>query len=1027
MLSIWSFFVQKKSFTYLLVISLVFAGLFSVIAIPKESAPEVQIPIAIVTTVLPGGSADDMEKLVTNTIEERLSSGLDDVKKITSTSGNSVSSIVVEFNADADLEKSIQKVKDEVDIAKRELPGEAEDPVVSEVNFVDQPVLLFSVSSDLPITELIRLADMVEDEIKAIPGVSRVVKSGIPQREVQVIVSKEALNNFGIQITDVVRALSLANSSIPVGDIQVDGIEYAVRFEGDIENTSEIADIAIATGDGRPVYIRDIAFVSDGVSKATSFSRTSIGGSLSEQSVSFAVFKTHGGDVTRLTSAVRERLSDLQETILIDSEVLSSFDTGEFVKDDLKTLSFTGLQTIILVMIILFLAIGWRASLVAGSAIPLSFLIAFIGLSASGNTINFVSLFSLILAVGILVDSAIVVTEGMYKRVAEDGNKVTAAYNTLREFHWPITSGTMTTVAVFAPLFFISGVTGEFIASIPFTIIFVLLASLFVALAIVPLFASIVLRADRQVSTFSAAQEYYFMRLQTWYKKKLLSVLGVRKRERNFIVGIMLLLVVSIAFPITGIVDVIFFPDGDEDFLFVDIEGREGTTLGETDLLARAVEDILIQNDVIASFTTTVGASSSFSESSSSGSRFANMTLILSEDRKKTSLEIVTDLRSDLRNIPHADVRVFQPSGGPPAGAPVLVTFLGDDTVELEAVAIRARDILKGIPGTTEVDSSIRSDGIDFVFRIDRAKAAEAGQSPSSIAGILRTAVHGTTATTIQKNGEDIDVVVKLNVNADYLDPHDTTRTTADAIRFIEVQTQNGPVLLGSFLDTYVEKSTAYIRHEDRKRVASVTSELEDGIVASSIVSAFEEKKDELLLPTGVTMNIGGETEDVDQSFRDMFVALIAGMVLILAILVLQFNSFRYAFYIISVVPFTLIGIFAGLAISRLPLSFPSIMGFIALAGIVVNNSIILIDVMNRLRVAHPSMPIRDVVLEGASSRLRPILLTTLTTVIGIVPLTYASALWAPLAFAIMFGLSFAVLITLVLIPILYDRWPGKI
>ena len=362
----------------------------------------------------------------------------------------------------------------------------------------------------------------------------------------------------------------------------------------------------------------------------------------------------------------------------------------------------------------------------------------------------------------------------------------------------------------------------------------------------------------------------------------------------------------------------------------------------------------------------------------------------------------------------------------------MFIQFFGDNLNDLEVSAQNAEILLKDIEGTREVTTSILGDNIEFVLKVDRAKVVEVGLDLMTVAQTLRTAIHGATATTIHKDGEDIDVEVKLNLNSNFRTPHDTSNTTMDAIRQIEIETPNGAVLLGSLTTATIEKSPALIRHEELDRYESVSSEVVDGAVVKDIVKEFKERVAEINLSEGVIYKIGGESEDVDQSFRDMFVALIVGMLLVVSILVLQFNSFRYAIFIIAIVPLSLIGIFAGLTISGKPLSFPSMMGYIALSGIVVNNAIILIDVINHLRrknvdVARPHfMTLRDIVIEGSASRLRPIILTSLTTVIGIIPLTYASDLWSPLAFAIIFGLSFASIITLLLVPILYNRWPGK-
>jgi len=1003
-------------------------GSYSIINLPRESNPEVQIPVAVVTTVFPGSTAEDVEKLITNKIEEDLNNNLDELNKLTSTSKSGVSSVVAEFNADADIEASIQKVKDEIDKVKPDLPQDAEDPIVSDVNFVDQPIMIVSVSSDLPVTEFITLSDQIEDELKSVKGVSKISKSGIPEKETQVIVNKEQLHNFGLNITDVLRAIAQANSAVPVGSIEMDGVEYNVKFEGDIKDPSQIRDLAILNSQGKTIYVRDLAFVSDGVSHPLTYSRISVNSEPSQQAVSFAVFKKRGGDVTRIASDVRDKVEDLKGGLLKDSQTLVSFDSGKYVERDLSNLTNTGVQTIILVMLLLFLAIGWRESIISGLAIPLSFLVAFIGLFASGNSINFVSLFSLILAVGVLVDSAIVMTEGIHTNILRGLSKKESAIKTIKEFNWPLISGTMTTVAVFAPLFFISGTTGQFIKIIPFTIIFVLLASLFVALGIIPLITTIFLKKKNGYeSNFQKKQEDYTKKIQGWYKNILEKFLGDRKKENRFFLAMIIGLILALSLPITGLVKTTFFEQEDADFLAVEVEKPEGTTLEQTDLSVREVEEMLYGEPDVESFVTTVGRTSSFSNESVAGEKYGNITVILKDDRERTSTEVLNSISDKVKSIRSATVSVSEPNNGPPQGAPVLVKFFGDNLDDLEKAVLVGEEALKNIDGTIYVKNSMRNNGSEFVIKVNEAKASEFGINSSQIAQILRTAIHGSTATTIKSQGEDIDVIVKLNLNSNYTDPHDTNNTNIEAIKQTEIQTQKGPILLGSIVDVSLERSNSAISHEDRQRIATASSQLKEGYTATEITAQFKEKIKDYKLPEGVSFKIGGESEDVDQSFKDMFVALIAGMVLVLSILVLQFNSFKQAFFIIAIVPLSLIGIFLGLLITKSTLSFPSIMGYIALSGIVVNNSIILIDVINSLRKQNPEENLKELIIRGAVSRLRPIILTTVTTIIGIFPLTYVAALWSPLAFAIIFGLAFAVLITLLLVPILYNRWPGKI
>ncbi len=1030
MYSIWSFFTLHKSFSYLVLIALVGFGSAALITIPKESAPEVQIPIAIVSVALPGASALDIEKLITNKVETALNNSLEDVKKITSSSQEGFSTVVIEFLPSANIDDSVRDVKDEVDKVKPELPSDATDPLVSDVNFVNQPIITIAIGSDLPSSELVELADAVEEEIKKVEGVSDVTIGGYRDRETQVIVRKEALETYGLRLIDLIGVIGRANSTFPVGNILVDDIAYNVQFEGDIDTPSEIANIAVASKNGQPIYVRDIATVVDGLEEARSISRISLNGEPSTSALSIQVFKRSGGDITKITEAVKARIDSLKQEggILSDAKTLIVFDNGTELNDDLTSLGLSGFQTVVLVMISLLLVIGWREAFIAGSAIPLSFLLAFIALEATGNTLNFVSLFALILAVGVLVDSAIVMVEAINRnlRLYPEEDKVRASLRAVKEFSAPITSGTLTTVAVFLPLFFISGVTGEFIASIPFTIIFVLIASLIVAVAFVPLFASVALNR-RESSKFELLQIEKFDAVEAWYRRLLEGIIGNKKYERMIIWGITISFFTAMLFPVLGLVKVEFFPAGDSDYIIVEIELQEGSPLSNTDLEARKLEEILYEYTVIDSFVITIGESSAFSgsQSVSSGTKFANAFIRLNTDRNITSQELSEVLRNEVAKIGTSQVRVSQIDNGPPVGTPMLVKFFGDDLAELDAVVNQASDILEDIDGAADVVTSAKNDGTQFIVTVDPIKASSLGLDVATISQTLRSAVSGITATSIIVGDKDIDVVVKMNLNPNYLDAHDTDRTTIDALSQISIQTPNGPVLLGSLINVSLAKNNTVIQHEGLKRIASIGSQISaDGNLAE-VSSEFERRAAEELDLGNVTMKIGGENEENQQAFIEMFYALIVGLVLMLAILVYEFGSYRHALYVLSVTPLALIGIMIGLLVTGKALSFPTLMGFIALMGIVVNNSIILIDTLNAMRRSDPNRDIREIILLGSASRLRPIFLTTITTVIGMVPLTYADALWAPLAWAIIFGLSFSVVLTLVLIPILYSRKPG--
>lgn len=1010
--------------------SLVLCGLYSLLDISKESSPEVVVPVGIVSTVLRGGSGEDVEKLVTNKLEEEISN-VENIDKVTSSSREGISVITAQFLASADIEKSIQDLKDAVDRAKRELPADAEDPFVSKVNFSEQPILILSISQDLSPAGLTKLGDDLEKELKKIKGVSKVDISGTRKKEVQVVVRKDKLASYGLSLNQVVGAIQGANASFPIGTITVTGVDYPIKFSGSIDEPNQVPDISLTAPNGTLVYLRDIAFVADGLEMPKNFSRISIKGEPSQNAITLTVYKRSGSDITVVGEAVKEKIKELQSSMLTGAQVVISFDGGDQVKKDLKELTRVGLETVTLVMIVLFLTIGWREALVAGLSIPLSFVIAFIGLYISGNTINFISLFSLILAIGILVDSGIVVAEAIHTRIKLYGDVEKAAIASIKEYAWPLIAGTMTTVAVFAPLFFLSGVTGQFISSIPFTIIFVLIASIFVALGMVPLLATIITKESATKNKFTELQEEWFIKSQTWYKKFLGSMLDSRKLQNRFLNSLAVGLVLVFMLPVVGLLKVQFFPQDNQDFLYVSVERQQGTPLTDTDLTVRKVEEILYDEKDVESFVTTVGASSVFSNSGSgAGTKLANITVMLDKKRELTSTEIMERLREHLKPINDAIVKVDQGNNGPPTGAPVVIKFKGNNLEELSLLGDKAEELLKTIPGTRDIETSLRDNGTQFELIIDKAKAAEYNLSAASIAQLLRASISGVTASTIKKQGSDIDILVKSDLNTNFVHPEDSNKATVDAIKQIVVSTPSGSILLGSLITTKVSESRAVISHEDQKRIVSVSSQLEGKATAVEVVNVFKEKEQELKAGPDVEIDYGGENEEVERTFKEMFLALVAGMVGMLAILVLEFNSFRFSLYLLFTIPLSLIGVLGGLTITGQPLSFSSMLGLIALAGVIINHAIILLDsILHKLDAEKDKenpLKLREVIIESSAIRLRPIVLTTITTVVGMIPLAGVSALWGPLAFAIMFGLMFAMLLTLVLIPMFFYRYPGK-
>lgn len=1022
--SIWNFFLEKRAFTVFTMIALILAGLVATLAIPKESSPEVKVPVGIVVTALPGASAADVERLVTNKIEDNIKN-VANIDKVTSSSQSGVSVITANFIASADIDKSIQDLRTAVDRSKGDLPSEAKEPSVTEVNFADQPIFIVGVSTDIAPVALTDLGKSVKDDLERIPGVSNVDVVGTRDHESSIILDKDALARNNLRVEQVIGALAGANAALPSGDITVGEVSYPVQFQGDIKTPSELPDININTPTG-VVALRDIATVIDGYAKPVTISRLSADTpkdhGVTANSLTLMVHKKSGGNVVALTKTLRNRIDELKKTTLAGSNVVVTFDRGELVAKDLRELSRTGAETVALVMIVLMITIGTREALIAALSVPLSFVIAFIALWATGNTINFISLFSLILAIGILVDTGIVVVEAIHTRRERGMETDQAAKEAIEEYAWPLIAGTMVTIAVFVPLFFLSGVTGKFVSSIPFTLIGVLLASIFVALGNVPLLTIFLTSSKHAPSKIHAYRELLWHKIDLWYRAFLGAILINRKYWRTFLVTLYTFFVIALSLPALGLVKSVFFPSGDTDFIYVNVELPQASTLSQSDKVAAEVEKIIAQNRYVTSFVTTIGETSSFDNSGSKvNEKFASITVNLTKERKKDATDSSDAIASDLRNkvaaIADGKISVMTPSNGPPSGAPIVVKIQGDNLNDLAVATDKLTRVLETIPGTRDVASSLSNDGTEIDLSIDREKASQYGLTASNVATTLRAAVSGIKATQIRMNGTDIDVRVTMNLNSSFVNPEDTTKTDVNAIRDIPLATPKGIINVGSLLSASAGRNTAAITHEQSKRQMTVSAYIAQGANAIEATNAFRKAAEKVDLPKNVSVNFGGDDEEIKRTQSEMGIALVSGLVLMFSIVLLAFNAVRATLRLIVIVPLSIAGVMVGLALMGQPLSFTSMLGMIALGGVIINHGILLTDTMTRMKKRADQNP-DHIVLDAAAERLRPIVLTTITTVIGMIPLTMVNAMWAPLAWGIAFGLTFATVLTLIFIPL---------
>jgi multidrug efflux pump subunit AcrB len=1048
----WNFFLRNRKFTFLIFLAILLVGLTSTVLIPRESNPEVDIPVAVVTIALPGAGAAEIEELVLRPAEDRILA-MEKIDTLTATAQPGAATLFVQFEADADGEAVTADLKDKMDEVKPDLPEDALDPQVSKISFDNEPVLTVAVSGPYDRTQLKGYGESLKAAIERVPSVSKVELIGGVERQVRVVVDRAQLDRYGLAIGQVTSAIGQANADIPVGTIETAGENYSIRFAGRLTDPNQIPDLPLAARGPAPVYVRDVATVVDGYREPTSLSRLSVGGSEPRPAVTLRIYKSPGGNIIEMIDRINEEMAALAATELPADLVLKSLeDRAQFIRDDLGQLTGSGLQTVLIVFLLLFIFLGRREALLAGLAIPTTFLLGIAILNAIGYTLNFLTLFSLILSLGILVDSAIVVVESMHVLIRQGRSSQEAAFETVRKYKLSLASGTLTTIFIFLPMVLTSGIMGQFIRSIPITVTVVLLSSLVIALGIVSTLGIGWLKqrpdepadAETAVSRWCARWRWLCRhwepqlkrlasqrreRIDAWrerYAEYLRGILPNRRWQRRFAAVLTLLFVVSLALPATGLLQVNMFPPSDQDTIYVSLELPVGSSLADTDAALAVTEAALAADPRVESFTTTVGSGSV------SGSHLASLIVNLQPDNPDGSLLISQQYRTRLATAYAAaprpvTVSITQMGMGPDDTPPVELRVVGDDLDQVEATAREYQTVLAAIPGTYDVKTDIEESNGELVVAIDRAKAQLYGLSAVQVAGVLRNAVYGSKATAIQVGDDDIEVTVMYRLDGvDESDPAaKTNRADISSVSTISVPTPRGDVPLSTFITPELAGARAAIRHQEGDRAITLTARTEAGVNARQVLQQFQADPAVQQPPAGVTLSYGGESEEIAQSFGDMFRAMILGIIMIAALLVWQFRSYRQPLFILATIPLALIGVLPGLTLIGMPLSFPGFIGVVALSGIVVNNAIILIDEINKARLVR-GLPTEQAVVKAAKSRIQPILLTTITTVVGVLPLALSNPTWGPLGFSIVFGLVFSTVLTLVVVPLLYNRFAEK-
>ena len=1028
--------IGSSTTVFVLIAMIVIGGLISYSRLPREAAPDIAMPIVIISTPYFGVSPSDMETLVTQPLEQEFKA-LRSLKKMTSTSAESVSLVTLEFEPDVVIEDALQKVRDKVDKAKPELPPDAEEPEIIEVNASDWPVMIANVSGAMDPLRLKELAEDIKDDIEKIPGVLRVDIAGGVEREIHVEAEPEKLRYHKVSLNDVINVLRAENVNLPGGNIEVGSMKYTVRVPGEFENVQMIEDLVLKAPDGNPVYIRDVATVIDTFKEQETTSilsnwtqRDGEKQVITQTNVSLSIIKRGGENIIDIADASKEVIADYQRRMPAGVEVLIINDMSEVIKamvHDLENNIISGLSLVLLALF--FFMGGARNAFFVAVSIPLSMLISFLVLSALGITLNMVVLFSLILALGMLVDNAIVIVENIYRHMSEGKDRVQAAIDGTEEVGWAVIASTATTVGAFFPMVFWPGVTGEFMSYLPKTVIIVLVASLFVALIINPTLCSVLMVTKKQSVAFDD-EKIPDLAVYRWYNSALEWALN--HRAIVIAASVFSLLGSCAAFGNADL-GVEFFPDATPDRFQVGVELPDGTRIEETqEVLERVQRPLDGHPELVEAWLLDAGMQAGQSMGGAMGQapHYGKVTVDLVEIEEQPSdpLVLMEELRQAYADVPGASIVLMRESMGPPAGAPVNVEIAGEDLLVMSDIARRIKDAIRGIPGIIDLRDDLELTRPEIHVIVDRQRAKIAGVDTRGVAQTVRTAINGTEATVYREGDEEYDVIVKLP---------EAQRANIEDLELLTVVEKDGiHIPLTEVAEITEQGGAGSIRHKDQDRIVTVSAGAADGYLAQKLLEEVRKEVDKLEIPAGYEVRYTGENEDQQEAGEFLAFALLAAVFLILLVLVTEFNSIVQPVIILASVTLSLIGVLWSLIITQSP--FGIIMtgiGIISLAGVVVNNSIVMIDYMNRLRAR--GMELREAIVLGGLVRFRPVMLTAITTVLGLIPLVAGVSIdfvnskivvggrsvemWGPMADVITSGLIVATVLTLIVVPVLYS------
>jgi HAE1 family hydrophobic/amphiphilic exporter-1 len=1016
-MSIYSGSVNKPITTLMIFVAIIVMGIYSFLNLPIDFYPEMEIPAISVYTVYSGASAEDIETNVTEVIEDALNS-VSNLKEISSVSKDNFSIVSLEFEWGTNLDEAANDIRNNLGFVSSRLPDEAEDPLLFKFNTSTMPIMFFAVRADASYNGLQKiLEEKLVNPLKRVEGIGSVSVVGHPGREIYVETDPTKLDAYGLTLEQVGSAIAMQNRNTPLGNVEMGTMNFPIRVTGELASSEQISSIALGTRNGKTIYLRDVARVVDTLRDTRL--KQHINGSLG---ASFFIQKQSGANTVKIAREVNKRLEEIKKTLPSDIRIEMVMDTSDFIMKSVNNLKDTIFYAMVFVVLVVLFFLGrWRGTIIVSLTIPISLIVSFIYLRITGGSLNIISLSSLSIALGMVVDDAIVVLENISRHIERGSKPREAAIYATNEVWLSVIVTTLTVLAVFMPLTFTSGLMGIMFKQLGWIVSITVTMSTLTAITLTPMLSSLMLKLrgkdEKPKSRFHYDNTILPMlnRFDKWYGRTLAWCL----HHKRLVLGVLFLIFFASLFLITK-VGTEFVPQNDQSSLQVHIELQSGTRASETFRFGQRI-DSMIMNDYpeLRLISTSAGVDNKGSMSDlfqETGNHIINSRLRFKNvsERNKSVFDIADELRAKLATYPEiVTFNITSSSSMMGSSNSVDVEIYGFDFNVTTALAKEFADKIKVLPGVSEVNISRNKEKPELQIVFDQVKLSKHGLTTSAVSGMLRNRINGYTASKFRESGDEYDIVLRLS---------EEYRNDLEKIENIGITTPSGKIVrlkeLGEVKEYWATPNIQRSRLERLVKVSAVPGKVSLGKLAKEIQKVV----DATSIPSDVKVEVGGTYEDQQESFQSLALLLMLGLVLVYIVMASQFESFKMPFIIMFSIPFAVTGVFLALYITNTNLSIIAALGAVMLAGIVVKNAIVLVDYTNLMR--ERGYEINKAIVMAGESRLRPVLMTALTTILGMLPLALStgegSETWKGMGIAVVGGLTFSTLITMIVVPVVY-------